>query len=47
MPEPPDRDDWEQKREEFAAQLIEMLDEPDQLVFLVMKRDLKGIQGHD
>lgn len=42
MPEPPDRDDWEQKREEFAAQLIEMLDDPNQLVFF---GDEAGFEG--
>lgn len=42
MPEPPDRDDWEQKREAFAGELIEMLEDPKCQVFF---GDEAGFEG--
>lgn len=42
MPEPPDRGDWEQKREAFADQLIDMLEDPKRQVFF---GDEAGFEG--
>ena len=33
MPEPPDRESWEQQREDFAARLIDLLEDSDAVVF--------------
>ena len=42
MPEPPDRESWEQQREDFAARLIDLLDDSDAVVFF---GDEAGFEG--
>ena len=42
IPEPPDRDDWEDKREIFAFELLKMLDNPTYEVFF---GDEAGFEG--
>lgn len=42
MPEPPDRDDWDQQRETFANELITMLQDPNREVFF---GDEAGFEG--
>jgi transposase len=42
MPEPPDRDDWERKREAFAEELVVMLEDPGREVFF---GDEAGFEG--
>lgn len=42
MPEPPDRESWEDRREAFAFQLLELLDDPEAEVFF---GDEAGFEG--
>jgi transposase len=42
MPEPPDRDAWEQQREDFAFELLELLEDPGAVVFF---GDEAGFEG--
>lgn len=42
MPEPPDRESWEDQRETFAFELLELLDDPGALVFF---GDEAGFEG--
>jgi transposase len=42
MPEPPNREDWEERREIFAYQLLELLEDPESNVFF---GDEAGFEG--
>lgn len=42
MPEPPNRESWEQQREDFAYNLVELLDDPNAVVFF---GDEVGFEG--
>ena len=42
MPEPPNREDWEERREIFAYQLLELLEDSESDVFF---RDEAGFEG--